>query len=77
MHREPAVAIEAHPAADVAYCAHAAARFPGWICVPKLNAINPQSQVLAIKSWFLVAQSSWENHTNLQSGPLLRVTNWY
>ena len=36
--------------------------------VPKLNAMNLQSQVLVIKSWFFVAQSPWENHTSLQSG---------
>ena len=77
MHREPAVAIEVHPAAKNAYHAHAAARFQGCVCIPKPNATNPQSQILAMKSWFFVVQFLWESHTNLQSGSLLQVTNWH
>ena len=77
MHQEPAVAIEAYLAANDAYHACAAAGFQGCVCIPKPNAINPQSQVLVIKSCFFLAQSSWESHTNLQSGPSLQLANWY
>ena len=68
MHQEPAVVTEVLPAADNAYCAHAAARFPKYGCVPKPNAINTTCLVLAIVYSFLVTWSPWESCTNPQFG---------
>ena len=77
MNPEPVVASEVHPAADDTYRIHAAAKFRGCVCIPKLNAINLLYLVLAITFLFLVAWSPWENRTNPQFGPWLQVTNWY
>ena len=48
MHQEPAVASEVYLAADNTYNARDAAGFLMYGCVPELNAINLQCQVLAI-----------------------------
>ena len=74
MHREPAVATEVLPAANNAYLAHAAARFPKYGCIPRPNTINPLCLVLAIVFSFLVAWYPWESHTNQQFGPWLRLS---
>ena len=70
----PAFTGEVHPAADDAYRARTAARFPTYECIPKLDAINPPCQVLAITFLFVVARSPWESCTNQQLGPWLRLS---
>ena len=67
MHQEPAIAIEVHPAANDAYHAHAAARFQGCVCIPEKSAINPLSQVLAIKSYSCSMLILLENGKGQQS----------
>ena len=61
VHLEPVVTAEVLLAADDAYRAHAAARFPMCECVPRPNAIHLPYLVLAITFLFLVARSPWEN----------------
>ena len=74
MHREPAVVPEILFAANDAYRARAAARFPMYECIPRPNIINLPCLVLAIMFSFVVAWSPWENHTNPQFGPCLSLT---